>query len=69
MLRRLLPLLLLGCTWLPATEKLADGLYAVFTTPRGVFVTELYYKQAPATVAGFVGLAEGKLSPRAGKPF
>lgn len=69
MLRRLLPLLLLGCTWLPATEKLADGLYAEFTTPRGVFVTELYYKQAPATVAGFVGLAEGTLSPREGQPF
>ena len=69
MLRRLLPLLLLGCSWLPATEKLADGLYAEFTTPRGVFVTELYYKQAPATVAGFVGLAEGTLSPRDGQPF
>jgi cyclophilin family peptidyl-prolyl cis-trans isomerase len=69
MLRRLLPLLLLGCTGLLATEKLADGLYAEFTTPRGVFVTELHYKQVPATVAGFVGLAEGTLSPREGKPF
>ncbi len=77
MLRRLLPLLLLGSIRLLATEKLADGprpelidgLYAEFTTPRGVFITELHYKQVPATVAGFVGLAEGTLSPRDGKPF
>lgn len=69
MFRRLLPLLWFGCAQLLATEKLADGLYAVFTTPRGVFVTELYYRQAPATVAGFVGLAEGTLAPRDGKPF
>ena len=67
--RRFLPLLLLGTVCLTATEKLADGLYAEFTTPRGVFITELHYKQVPATVAGFVGLAEGTLSPRDGKPF
>ncbi|SDS01245.1 peptidylprolyl isomerase [Opitutus sp. GAS368] len=52
-----------------ATEKLADGLYAEFTTPRGVFVTELHYRQVPLTVASFVGLAEGTLAPRDGKPF
>jgi cyclophilin family peptidyl-prolyl cis-trans isomerase len=69
MLRRFLPLLLLGCVRLLATEKLADGLYAEFTTPRGVFVTELHYREVPAAVAGFVGLAEGTLSPRDGKPF
>jgi len=63
-------LALLGLVSAPAAEeKLADGLYAVFTTPRGAFVTELYYQQAPATVAGFVGLAEGTLSPRDGQPF
>ncbi len=77
MLRRLLPLLLLGCTGLAATEKpadgprpeLADGLYAEFTTPRGVFVTELYFQKVPLTVASFVGLAEGTLAPRDGRPF
>lgn len=69
MLRRLLPLLLLGAFGLRAAEALPEGLYAEFTTPRGVFVTELHYKQVPATVAGFVGLAEGTLSPRDGKPF
>lgn len=69
MLRRLLPLLLsLGCIT-HAADPLPEGLYAEFTTPRGVFVTELHYKQTPATVAGFVGLAEGTLSPRDGKPF
>ena len=52
-----------------AAEKLADGLYAEFTTPRGVFVTELFYQKTPLTVASFVGLAEGTLAPRDGKPF
>jgi len=69
MLRRLLPLLLLGCIALPATEKLADGLYAEFDTPHGPFVVELHYRQVPLTVTSFVGLAEGTLAPRDGKPF
>ena len=69
MLRRLLPLLLLGCARLLAAEKLPDGLYAEFTTPRGVFVTELFHQKVPLTVASFVGLAEGTLSPRHGQPF
>lgn len=54
---------------LAAEEKLPDGLYAEFTTPRGVFTTELFYRQVPLTVASFVGLAEGTLAPRDGKPF
>jgi cyclophilin family peptidyl-prolyl cis-trans isomerase len=69
MLRRLLVLLSLGCITAFASPDLPDGLYAEFSTPRGVFVTELHYRQVPATVAGFVGLAEGTLSPRDGKPF
>jgi peptidyl-prolyl cis-trans isomerase A (cyclophilin A) len=35
------------------------GLYAVFDTSMGTFVCELYEKQAPNTVANFVGLAQG----------
>ena len=54
---------------LSATEKLADGLYAEFTTPHGVFVTELFYEKVPLTAASFVGLAEGTLAPRDGQPF
>jgi len=61
--------MLLGCSTLSATEKLADGLYAEFTTPHGVVVTELFYQKTPLTVASFVGLAEGTLAPRNGKPF
>ena len=54
---------------LPATEKMADGVYAEFTTPRGTFVVELHHREAPMTVASFVGRAEGTIAPRNGQPF
>lgn len=38
-----------------------DGLYAVFDTSEGEFAAELYFEQAPLTVANFVGLAEGSV--------
>jgi cyclophilin family peptidyl-prolyl cis-trans isomerase len=69
--------LLFGSGALPAaepegTEPLADGLYAVWDTPRGRITAELYHEHAPLTVANFVGLAEGRLpfdTRPAGQPF
>ncbi|MCW1924864.1 peptidylprolyl isomerase [Luteolibacter arcticus] len=52
-----------------AEESLPDGLYAEVTTPRGVVVAELHFKEAPMTVANYVGLAEGTLGPKKGTPF
>jgi peptidyl-prolyl cis-trans isomerase A (cyclophilin A) len=46
------------------------GVYAVFDTSLGTVVCELYDKQAPKTVANFVGLAEGTKAfkdPKTGK--
>ena len=52
-----------------AVQKLPDGLYAEIVTPRGIITAELFYAQAPLTVANFVGLAEGTLGPKPGTPF
>lgn len=39
--------------------NLSNGIYAEFTTNKGVFVAKLYDEATPLTVANFVSLAEG----------
>ncbi len=48
---------------------LPEGLYAEFVTPHGTILCELFFRQAPLTVANFVGLAEGSLGPQPGRPY
>ncbi len=43
----------------PLPEGTPDGLYAIFTTEKGVFVARLFEKYTPIAVANFVGLAMG----------
>ena len=50
-------------------KTLPDGLYAEIVTPRGTIMAQLFYEQAPLTVASFTGLAEGTLGPNKGLPF
>ena len=52
-------LLVGSSTGLAASWKETPGLYAVIETNHGTIVAELYQKEAPQTVANFVGLAEG----------
>jgi len=53
-----------------AAEKKDPGIYALFKTNMGNFTARLYDKDAPVTVANFVGLAEGTkewTDPKTGK--
>jgi cyclophilin family peptidyl-prolyl cis-trans isomerase len=50
-------------------KDLPAGLYAEFTTPRGAFVAQLFYERTPLTCTSFVGLAEGTIAARNGRPF
>jgi len=52
-----------------AKEKpLKPGIYAHFETTEGSFTVKFLEKEAPKTVANFVGLAEGTIEPITGKP-
>jgi len=42
-------------------KKLNDGVYARLNTEKGIIIMSLFYKQAPLSVANFVGLAEGTI--------
>ena len=44
----------------PSAAKYGPGIYAHFTTTKGNFIVKFFDKDAPKTVANFVGLAEGK---------
>ena len=52
-----------------AVAGLPDGLYAEFTTARGVFTARLFNHLTPLTCTSFVGLAEGTLGPPTRRPF
>jgi peptidyl-prolyl cis-trans isomerase A (cyclophilin A) len=49
-------------------SKLQPGTYARFVTTEGEITVKLFEKDAPKTVANFVGLAEGTIDPVTGKP-
>jgi peptidyl-prolyl cis-trans isomerase A (cyclophilin A) len=58
------------------SAKRAPGTYAIFETSEGNIVIRLFDKEAPKTVANFVGLAEGtkefvdiKIAAKAKRPF
>jgi peptidyl-prolyl cis-trans isomerase A (cyclophilin A) len=57
-------------------EGLKPGTYAVFITNHGTIICQLFEKEAPETVANFIGLAEGTkewIDPKTGgkvkRPF
>jgi peptidylprolyl isomerase len=62
LLMALMGIAVMGMAAKPKKPKLEDGIYAEFTTPKGVILCVLEYQKTPMTVANFVGLAEGKFT-------
>ncbi|MFB3853851.1 MAG: peptidylprolyl isomerase [Vicinamibacterales bacterium] len=61
----------LGLVTVGAAQKekpLKPGTYAHFETTEGNFTVRFFEKEAPKTVANFVGLAEGTIDTITGKP-
>ena len=52
-------LLVVPAAFAQEKAKLSPGVYATFETSMGNFTAELFEKDAPVTVANFIGLAEG----------
>lgn len=53
-------------------ESLPNGVYAKMETSKGEMIIQFFDKEAPVTVANFVGLAQGKINNKAkkqGEPY
>ena len=53
-------------------EQLPDGVYAKMETSKGDMIIQFFDKEAPVTVANFVGLAQGTIENKAkakGQPY
>lgn len=62
---------MLGVLFSVSGKAATDGLFADFRTSMGSFTCELYYSEAPRTVANFVALATGErawVDPGTGAP-
>lgn len=59
----ILSFIVVGLAFIPEgaaeEKKLPPGVYAVMETSQGKITLELFEKEAPKTVANFIGLAEG----------
>jgi peptidyl-prolyl cis-trans isomerase A (cyclophilin A) len=58
-MKRLLGVICLAGMASAQTAGLPDGLYAIFTTSKGVITAKLQEKYTPESVQNFVGLAQG----------